>query len=272
MLKRRILADVLPEGFNELCITRLGPMLYNKNDRYVGRSLARYGEFSSGEAKIFRQIVQPGMVVVEVGANIGAHTVLLSQLAGARGKVHAFEPQRIVFQTLCANLALNQCTNVVAQQVAVAEEAGILRVPYLPPDRVNNFGGLSLQGATSGEEVPKITLDNLALPQCQFIKADVEGMEVMVVAGARETIQRHRPVLYLENDREAHSRELIGLVLSHGYRVWWHVSPLFNPDNFAGETENVFVREASFNLLCCHRDAPAQITGFREVTSPDDKW
>src|SRR5258708_18853798 len=96
-----------PEGFNELQMCRSGPMLYNKYDIYMGGSLQKYGEFSVGEQEIFAQIVRPGTLLVEVGANIGAHTVELSRMAGRDGEVHAFEPQRIVFQALCANLALN---------------------------------------------------------------------------------------------------------------------------------------------------------------------
>ena len=106
--------------FNILANTRLGPMLANRNDRYVGQSILSYGEFSEGEAQMFRQLVGAGDVVVEAGSNIGAHTVLISRLVGDGGAVIAYEPQRIVFQTLCANLALNQCVNVVAKQKAWA--------------------------------------------------------------------------------------------------------------------------------------------------------
>ena len=89
-------------------------MLYNFHDLYIGRSLDLYGEYSEGEIDLFGQIVQPGQVVVEVGANIGAHTVFLAHRSGPAARVLAFEPQRIVFQTLCANLALNSITNVDA--------------------------------------------------------------------------------------------------------------------------------------------------------------
>lgn len=92
-----------PDQFNVLTNTRLGPMLANRNDRYVGQSILAYGEFSEGEAQMFRQLVGSGDVVIEAGANIGAHTLLLSRLVGATGLVYAYEPQRIVFQTLCGN-------------------------------------------------------------------------------------------------------------------------------------------------------------------------
>ncbi|HZK98573.1 MAG TPA: FkbM family methyltransferase [Caulobacteraceae bacterium] len=111
------------DGFNALAACRRGPMLYNRNDQYVGASLARYGEFSRGESDLFGQIVRPGATVVEGGANIGVHTVEFSQRVGPGGSVWAFEPQRIVFQTLCANLALNSCVNVRAFQAGLGVAA-----------------------------------------------------------------------------------------------------------------------------------------------------
>ena len=61
---------------------RYGKIMYNQLDQYVGKSLRLYGEFSQGEADVFDQIVKPGHIVVEAGANIGSHTIHLAQLAG----------------------------------------------------------------------------------------------------------------------------------------------------------------------------------------------
>ena len=262
-----------PSGFNELKMCRSGPMLYNKNDIYVGGSLMTYGEFSVYEQDLFAQIVKPSDVVVEVGANIGAHTVMLARAATSTGAVLAFEPQRIVFQTLCANLALNQCTNVYAQQIAVGASPGRIVVPAMDPTTRANFGGVSLLGAEAGEQVTMIALDGLELPSCKFLKADVEGMEVEVVRGALETIRRLRPVMYLENDREERSSELLEVLLSLDYAVYWHVTPLFNPRNFFGVAENIWGRNFhSLNLLCVPQESSPVMEGFRRVTSPSDRY
>ena len=90
-----------------------GATIYNVNDEYIGRSLDTYGEISREEVDLYRQILQPSMTALEVGANIGVHTIPLARCVGPGGRVVAFEPQRIVFQMLCANVALNALTDTV---------------------------------------------------------------------------------------------------------------------------------------------------------------
>jgi len=259
-------------GFNEVRMCREGPMVYNRNDRFVGRSLARYGEYSHDETVLFEQVVKPGWVVVEAGANIGTHTVALSRLAGASGQVHAFEPQRLVFQTLCANLALNHCTNVYAHQAGVGRERGTLVVPALDPRLAANFGGVALRKAEGGDVVDVLAIDDLALPMCHFIKVDVEGMELDVLRGAAATIAAFRPVLYLENDRAEGSRPLFEALFALGYDAWWHLPPLFNAYNWFGESEDLFPNVVSANVLCLPREAKARIDGLAAVRSADDRW
>lgn len=257
--------EAFPE-FNVQTETRYGPMLYNKNDIYIGRSFELYGEFSHGEAHCFDAVVKPGMTVIEVGANIGAHTVFLARKVGPRGQVHAFEPQLVVFQTLCANLALNQLTNVVTYYAAAGSAAGNLLVPVLEPKVSNNFGGLGLGGFDTGMEVPVIPIDSLKLGSCHFLKADVEGMEESVLRGAEDTIRRHRPILYIEDDRPEKSDSLVGYIASLGYRMFKHTPTLFNPENFKANPENVFPNIVSKNLLCVHQSIQTQIVGMPELT------
>jgi FkbM family methyltransferase len=254
-----------------ICPARHGLMLYNPMDAYVGRSLELYGEFSEGEAELFGQMLRPGQVVVEAGSNVGAHTLFLAEAVGPSGAVFAFEPQRLVFQMLCANLALNDLINVRACQAAVGSAPGFITVPLLDPSRPQNVGGLGLGNWSEGEKVPVMTIDSLELARCDLLKADVEGMEAEVLAGAAETIRRHQPVLYVENDRKDKSEALIRLIFELGYRAWWHLPPMFNPANFRAHRENVFGSVVSVNLLCVPQKRPANIA-LREVTSPTDTW
>src|SRR5256885_16943119 len=84
---------------------RHGMMLYNINDQFQGRMLDKYGEYSEGEVDSFAQLLKPGMTVVEVGANIGSHTLAFAPLVGSHGRVVAFEPHPGIFPMLCATLA-----------------------------------------------------------------------------------------------------------------------------------------------------------------------
>ncbi len=251
---------------------RSGPMLYNKNDIYMGGSLQKYGEFSIFEQLLFAQVVRPGTLVVEAGANIGAHTVELSRLVGSHGEVHAFEPQRIVFQNLCANLALNQCINVFAQQAAVGAAPDTILVPPLDPNQRFNFGGVSLTNVARGEPVPLITLDSLDLPACHFLKVDVEGMEVEVLKGSGQLIETHRPMMYLENDRIERSEELLTMLEAFRYRAYWHFPPVFNPDNFYGQSDDIFGKIVSVNVFCVPEESDVQLAGMRRVKSPQETF
>ena len=114
-----------------------------------------------------------------------------------------------------------------------------------------------------------MTIDSLALPRLRLLKVDVEGMEHGVITGARATIERLRPAVYVENDRAEHSRALISLLFGIGYRLWWHITPLFNPKNFFANPQDIFGEVVSFNMLGFPRmDAPS--LAFPEILSPDD--
>jgi len=260
---------LLTGQINHLSLCRHGYMLYNVHDVYIGRALEFYGEFSEQEAELFNQIARPGDVVLDVGANIGAHTVVFAKRVGPTGRVHAFEPQRIVFQTLCANVALNSITNTFCHNAALGDEPGTIVVPAMDYAQVNNFGGLSLGGSATGESVPVLTLDGLDLPACRLVKIDVEGMELNVLKGAVKTIERLQPMLYVENDRVEKSAELMRFIEGLGYEIYWHLPPLYNPRNFYQNPQNLYPGIASFNLLCVSRDLGITITGFQKTSSKE---
>jgi FkbM family methyltransferase len=257
---------------------RHGDMLYNVNDLYIGRSLDLYGEWAEGELDLLGLFIKPGDTVVDVGANLGTHTVFFAQKAGAQGAVFAFEPQRVVFQLLCANLALNGLTNVRAHQAAVSRRIGAMSVPDVAYDDGGNYGGVSLGGPdridarSAGERVPVTTLDELALPRCRLLKIDVEGMELDVLEGAHALIAATRPLIYVENNDAARSPALIEWLLDRQYHLFWHVSRFFNPRNFAANPDNVFANLADLNMISVGADLAPAFARLPRVTGPDDNW
>jgi FkbM family methyltransferase len=254
---------------NHIVSARHGYFLANRYDEYVGLALIRYGEYGELEWQVLEQLIVPGGNVVEVGANIGSHTVSLAKKVGPTGRVIAVEPQRIIHQYLSANISLNMLDNVECHWAACGSETGEMIVPrlnYFAHER-QNFGGLSLATQGDGERVPVVRLDDIMKGRrAHLIKIDVEGMEADVLHGATNLIMSCRPLIYAENDRPAKSDELLTLLWSLNYRTYWHVPKLFNPGNFFRNPENIYANTGSFNLLCTPNESGAQLTGFDEVT------
>ncbi len=258
-------------GFNRITLTKQGLMLFNRHDKYVGRSFDLYGGYSSSEQDLFKQAVRPGWTVVEAGAGFGANTLVFSERVGPKGAVIAFEPQRIFFQALCGNLALNSITNVRCRNEALGEEAGTINVRPVDYNLENNISGLAL-GGDKGEPVNVVTIDSLNLPRCGFIKIDVEGMELGVLKGARRTIEKMRPLLYVDGHRHETNPVVIEFLQSLDYVLYWHVSPMFDPNNFYQNTTNEMAGAVSANMLGIHKSVASDIAGLRKVEGPDSDW
>lgn len=245
-----------------------GEFYLNPKDTFISRSMALYGEWGESELMLLHKIVQPNGIVLDVGANIGTHTVPFARWVGSKGRIYAFEPQRRIFQMLCANVGLNGLTNVSCLNKAAGAKAATVKIPDMSFDRPYNFGAVKV--GEGDDDVEMITIDSLALPACNLIKIDVEGAENEVLLGAADTIRRCRPALFVEsNDRSARSMPLIR---QQGYRAWWHVSAYYNPNNFLGNRENIFEGFVEVNLFCLPRELDVQLKGLPECQGDNDTW
>ncbi len=241
------------DHFNELIKMRDGWMVYNKNDKFIGRSIKEYGEWSQGEIDLFKQFLNPKDIVIEVGANIGSHSLALSKMV-KEGLLFAFEPQNVVFQNLCANLSLNSITNCYCYQSALSEnENEKLHLPIVDYSIPYNFGAIALTNTkiNSLSRVKVDRLDNIfsSFNNVKLIKIDVEGMELKVLKGGNKLIKRTRPILYLENEILENSKDLIEYIFSLDYRLFWHILPLYNDDNFFNNKKNIFEKLFSYNII-----------------------
>lgn len=266
MRARPMSDDFDTDAFNTVVDSRFGKLIVNRNDIYIGQAVMRYGEYSQHEFALFEYLCGPGDVVVEVGANIGAHTLGLARHVGPGGRVIAAEPQPIVFQTLCGNMAINSITNVDCLNLALSDAPGHVTVPIVDYAGQGNFGGISMQHApdvasrSPGHHVEARRLDDVFdYPRLKLLKVDVEGMEEAVLRGAAATIETHRPILYVENDRIDKSKALIELLFSYDYSLWWHLPPLFNEHNFNGVAENDYANIVSVNMLGVHNSVNTKI-------------
>jgi FkbM family methyltransferase len=243
-----------------LVMARHGTMLVNLNDQYMGQGLAEYGEYSQIECNFILQWLPLQRDAVEVGANIGCHTLPIAKaLTLHRRRLMAVEPQPVIFQQLCANLSLNHVRNVHAVPKACAPQRSTLYFSRQDYDQAGNFGAVRLRerAGDADEKVEALPLDELLDDRWDvgLLKIDVEGMESAVLNGAMRTVARCRPVIYLENDQTDRSRRLIEQLWGMDYELWFHLPPLFNPDNFAGESENLYQTVVSINMLCLPKES-----------------
>jgi FkbM family methyltransferase len=157
-------------------------------------------KWNSVEYTAFRGAVSPGATALDVGANVGAYTLLLARWVGETGAVFAFEPSPAVFAGLTRHIQLNDVTAIVRPvQSAVADVIGTL--PFTA-DTTPGEGRLVAAGGESGAtiRVPVTTIDEFCAREGiepTFIKVDVEGAELDVLCGARDTIARTRGRLAL---------------------------------------------------------------------------
>lgn len=183
---------------------------HNEDLRGHGQWLLDHGNANTVEAAAtIRSIKRPDPVIFDIGANIGTYTTLLSK-AFPTGKLYSFEPQRLVFQMLCGNLAINNYENCYAYNLALADYNGIIQVfepDYSCPE---DFGLFSLvndkirskSGVSYKLEIKTLDqfVSDFAIEQLDFIKIDAEGMDLQILKGARNTLARFSPSLLVEFD------------------------------------------------------------------------
>lgn len=243
---------ILTNGYISIKESKHGVMMYNRHDRYVGRSFDMYGQFSDDEFEILRPWATGGFVL-DIGANIGALTVPFAKVARA---VIAAEPQPWVADILTANIALNNLRNVDVLRACIGQENGTAQMPVSDPNVIGNYGGVGLYGTPGDTKqertvtVPIFALDSIGIGKVDVIKMDVEGHEEPALRGAENLIRTHHPVMYIEADRFDKVPSLFAYIKSLGYEILMHKPFLFERKNYFDESENVFNNIASINAFC----------------------
>jgi FkbM family methyltransferase len=171
-------------------------------------------------------LVRPGDVAVDVGANWGVHTLLLSRLVGPRGRVLSLEPLPRAFEALRWHLDANGCRNVTPMPVALGDFDGTAR---FVPGASHSQGVLAAARPGAGGDpadgfpVTLRTLDSLVqelgLRAVRLVKIDVEGAESMVLRGAARTLERFRPHLIVDLHTPEQDVLVAGLLTARGYTL-----------------------------------------------------
>jgi FkbM family methyltransferase len=147
-----------------------------------------------GLVRLFKSLVQPGMVVVDVGAHIGLYTLQAARLIGAAGRVYGFEPAPRTFRILSDNVRVNgfaECNKIILRQVAVSDRAGTANLNLFSAESGHN----TLYGSQADTRVTvdTISLDEALREECRVdvVKIDAEGAEPLILRGMREIIARN---------------------------------------------------------------------------------
>ncbi len=197
-------------------------------------SIYLLGSFEPRTVRTCAELVKSGDVVLDIGANIGAHTLPLARLVGPAGRVVAFEPTAFAFHKLLQNIALNPdlAPRISASQLMlVAERSG-----GVPPTLFSSWPLSADEGlhakhkgrSMTTEGASAVTLDDavreLKLKAVNFIKIDVDGHELPVLRGGAHTIEQFRPSILIELSPYVHAEEgydfddLIMFFKEQGYR------------------------------------------------------
>jgi FkbM family methyltransferase len=220
---------------SDVIVERRGGIKWNLNLRQ-GIDLAIFlGMYEPETSEALLENAEAGDVVLDIGANIGAHTLPLAKKVGAGGRVLAIEPTTYALGKLKENVALNPEFSAQIEVVSVMLGDGGASMPEtIPSSWPLTEGKQELDPDFLGEfqstaEAQLTTLDDLVsrknLSRIDLIKLDVDGFEFGVLNGARETIRQFKPRVLFEvapylHDRQPHSFDgLLKLIGELGFRV-----------------------------------------------------
>ncbi len=231
-------------------------------------SIYLLGTFEPLTVRCYERIVKPGDTVLDVGANIGAHTLRFAQLVGELGRVVAIEPTRFAFDKLLANAALNPALAPrirPLQRMLVAEATqGVAPTVYSSWPLVESgplhaeHRGRLMHTTGAGAATLDATIHELGLQRIDLIKLDVDGNELAVLRGAAATLARDEPDIVIElapsllSARPTDFDAMLGLLWDAGYRLRRLLSGRELPRK-ADAIRSLIPRAGSVNALATKR-------------------
>jgi len=235
--------------------TRYGNMLYIDGDPTIGRSLELYGEYCHAEVEVIKSLVNEDSWFIDIGANIGTHTVGVAPYVD---RVIAFEPDLDNFDVLVKNCSGCACANVSPTRLALSDMMSETSTQF-------DYGKTTL---ATGADIKTAPFDMLGIPKADFIKIDVEGMEVNVLYGMRNTLATHKPSLLIEMQDPTRYSRIYDYLKGFDYYMYWMPIATYNISNHKNNKEDVFgPQHGVINWLC---SATVLNTTLQAVVDKDD--
>ncbi|MGZ6344117.1 MAG: FkbM family methyltransferase [Candidatus Limnocylindrales bacterium] len=222
-LIRHVLSPLLPAPPAGFVLARPGGTHVRLDYREIlGLSAIIEGGFEDEECRVMVRLAAKGTTAIDVGANVGIHTVPLARSVNP-GRVMAIEPHEPNVRRLRTNLEANGLTNVDVYPMAAGPEDGTVMLhladdaAYASIAEVPEGRGLDREVA-----VPQVRLDTLwegaGRPSVSLLKIDVEGAEEAVLRGAGRLLSAQAPAIVVEANDAEHMRSLSSQLERHGYR------------------------------------------------------
>ncbi len=188
-----------------------------------------FGLYEPNETEMVLRLMPTGGCFLDIGANVGWYSILVAK-AAPEASVYAFEPVPSTYQLLMENILLNNIGNIHPHNFALGAEEQQLEFFFHP----ENSDSASLVNILERPDAQKLVvsvrkLDDVAASKdlkVDFLKCDVEGAELMVLRGALQTIERDRPIIFLEMLRKwsskfgYHPNDIIDLLSAYGYHCF----------------------------------------------------
>lgn len=233
--------------------TRNGPFEIPGGQDLISRSLQAYGEWAQQEIDKLAAFIREGDTVVDAGAFIGTHARAFSELVGASGQVHAFEPSGKALPFLERNAQTARLANITVHAFGLGETAETKRFVFEDAN-LGASHAVSDAGLEAEDSITIQRLDDAGLGRVNFIKADVEGMEISLLKGANAVIEQCRPLIYLELNSLEMGADALAWARQNGYLVHGLAADPFNPQNHNQNLDNIFGEALELGLLL----APAE--------------
>lgn len=181
--------------------------------------------YEENELKFIKSISKEGWNIIDVGANVGNHTIFFQKFLNPKN-IWVFEPNADSYKILLQNIALNYCHNVNVDYINLALGNKNAKYSIIHFEQ-NNLGATTL-GENSNGTIECVTGDSIFKNKIvDFIKIDVEGMELEVLYGFVETILKNKPIIYVEIlnsnfDKFLNFVESIDYKITHQFRMYNH--------------------------------------------------
>jgi len=238
-------------------------MFLNNHDMMISKSLYFDKFWELNETNFFKKIINKGMNVVDIGANIGYFSILFSRWIGETGKVFCFEPEPDNFHLLQKNIQANNCENIIPIQKAVSNSNGTTSL-FLSEEnkgdhRIIDFDAYYKDELRKEIEVESIKLDSAIPPNfnIDIIKMDIQGAEMLAMEGMLEILNRNYKMYLVTEfwpyaiEKSGHiPRKLLEQIIQTGFKI----SILKNGQQIPIENPLEIIHDYSktehFNLIC----------------------